>query len=167
MTWTERRHYLYFYVSRQQWFSHNENHNKNHGDDEEDEYHWDDGHEKIHSTWNNIRHVRWRTKSKLEPYYGLALSAAHLKIIYPWCRIYASVNWISIGSGNGLSPVQRQVITCTNAGLLSIRYLGIYLSEIGFGILSFSFKKIHLKLSCAKLAAILSRVRWVHKQLDL
>ena len=29
----------------------------------------------------------------------------------------ASVNWVSIGSGNGLSPVRRQAITWANAGL--------------------------------------------------
>ena len=28
--------------------------------------------------------------------------------------IYASVNWVSIGSDNGLSPVRRQAITYTN-----------------------------------------------------
>ena len=28
----------------------------------------------------------------------------------PWCRIYASVNRVSIGSDNGLSPIQRQAI---------------------------------------------------------
>ena len=40
------------------------------------------------------------------------------------CRIYASLNWISIGAGNCLSPVQRQVITRTNAGFcLSIGLL--------------------------------------------
>ena len=27
------------------------------------------------------------------------------------CRIYASVNWVSIDSGNGFSPVRCQVIT--------------------------------------------------------
>ena len=36
----------------------------------------------------------------------------------------APVNWVSIGSGNGLSPVRRQTITWTNAGLLSIGLLG-------------------------------------------
>ena len=44
--------------------------------------------------------------------------------ISPWCRIYASVNWVIIGSGNGLSPVWRQAITWTNAGLLSVGLLG-------------------------------------------
>ena len=36
----------------------------------------------------------------------------------------ASVNWAIIGSGNGLSPIRRQAITWTNAGLLSIGLLG-------------------------------------------
>ena len=42
---------------------------------------------------------------------------------------YMSVNWFSIGSDNGLSPVWRQAITWTNAKLLSIRPLGTNLSE--------------------------------------
>ena len=35
-------------------------------------------------------------------------------------RIYASVNWVSIGSNNGLSPDRRQAIIWTNAGILLI-----------------------------------------------
>ena len=35
-------------------------------------------------------------------------------------------NWVIIGPGNGLSPVPRQDITWTNAGLLSTRLLGTY-----------------------------------------
>ena len=67
-----------------------------------------------------------------------------------------SVNWIIIGSGNGLSPVRRHAITWTNADLLSTGLLGTSFSEIWIGILSFSFKKMHLKMSSAKMAAILS-----------
>ena len=69
---------------------------------------------------------------------------------------------ISISSGNGLSPVRQQAIIWTNAGLLSIELLGTNFSEIQIGILSFSFKKMHLKLSSAQMAAILSRGRWVN-----
>ena len=76
-------------------------------------------------------------------------------------HIYASVNWVIIGSGNGMSPVRRQAIIWTNAGLLSIELLGTSFSEIGIGILSFSCKKMHLKMSSAQEAAILSRRRWV------
>ena len=31
-------------------------------------------------------------------------------LIFPKCRIYDTVNWVSIGLGNGLSPAQRQAI---------------------------------------------------------
>ena len=37
----------------------------------------------------------------------------------PHFSIYASVNWVSTGSDNGLSPIRRQAIFLTNAGLLS------------------------------------------------
>ena len=50
----------------------------------------------------------------------------------------------------------------TNAGLLSIGLLGINFSEIQIEILSFSFKKMYLKLSSANMAAVLSRRRWVN-----
>ena len=55
-----------------------------------------------------------------------------------------------IGSDNGLSPGRRQAIIWTNAGLLLIRTLGTYSSEILGKIHSFSFKKMHLKMSSAK-----------------
>ena len=51
------------------------------------------------------------------------------------CRIYASVTWVSIASGNGLSPDPHQAITWTNAGLFSIGLLGPDFSEIRIGIL--------------------------------
>ena len=38
----------------------------------------------------------------------------------PQYRIYASVNWVSIGLDNGLSPFRRQTITWTNVNILSI-----------------------------------------------
>ena len=43
---------------------------------------------------------------------------------------YASVNWIIIGSGNGLSPTRRQAITWTGDDLLSIRTIRKNNSEI-------------------------------------
>ena len=61
-----------------------------------------------------------------------------------------------IGSGNGLSPVWYQAITWTNAALLSIELLGTNFSEIRIGFIPFSFKKFHLKVSSAKMEAILS-----------
>ena len=55
-----------------------------------------------------------------------------------------------IGSDNGLSPDRRQAIIWTNAGLLLIGPLGTNLSEILIEILTFSFKKIRLKVPSAK-----------------
>ena len=73
-----------------------------------------------------------------------------LKLILPQCCIYASVSWIIIGTGNGLSPIRRQAITSTNAVLLSIGLLGTSFSEILIGIMSFSWEKMHLKMSSGK-----------------
>ena len=55
-----------------------------------------------------------------------------------------------IGSDNGLSPGQCQAIIWTNAGILLIRPLGTNFSQILIGIQTFSFKKMHLKMSSAK-----------------
>ena len=55
-----------------------------------------------------------------------------------------------IGSDNGLSPGRRQAIIWTNAGILLIRTVGTNFSEILGEIHSFSFSKIHLKMSSAK-----------------
>ena len=59
-------------------------------------------------------------------------------------------NLTIIGSDNGLSPVRRQTIIWTNAGIVLIEPLGTNFSEIWIGILSFSFKKMHLKMSSGK-----------------
>ena len=53
-----------------------------------------------------------------------------------------------------------------NTGLLSIVILETNCSGIRIGILSFSFKKMHLKLSSAKTAAILCRERWVNNDIN-
>ena len=55
-----------------------------------------------------------------------------------------------IGSDNGLSPGQRQTIIWPNAGILLIRTLGTNFREILSEIRTFSFKKIHLKMSSGK-----------------
>ena len=55
-----------------------------------------------------------------------------------------------ISSDNGLPPDRRQAIIWTNAGLLLIRPLGTNFSEILIEILTFSFKKMRLKVSSAK-----------------
>ena len=55
-----------------------------------------------------------------------------------------------IGSDNGLSPGRRQAIIWTNAGILLIGPLGTNFIDILIGIQTFSFKKMHLKMSSAK-----------------
>ena len=59
-------------------------------------------------------------------------------------------NLTIIGSDNGLSPERRQAIIWTNAGILLIGPLGTNFSEILIEILTFSFKKMRLKVSSAK-----------------
>ena len=55
-----------------------------------------------------------------------------------------------IGLDNGLSPDRRQAIIWTSAGLLLIGPLWTNFSETLIEILTFSFKKMHLKISYAK-----------------
>ena len=59
-------------------------------------------------------------------------------------------NLTIIGSDSGLSSDRRQAIIWTNDGILLIRTLGTNFSEILSEIHSFSFKKMHLKMSSAK-----------------
>ena len=84
------------------------------------------------------------------------------QILADWRRIHISISWhyylkspayicvnklTIIGSGNGLSPGQRQAITWTNAGILLNGPLGTNSSEILSEIHTFSFKKMHVKMS--------------------
>ena len=62
--------------------------------------------------------------------------------------IYASVNMPILY--NGLSPNRRQAIIWTNAGILLIEPLGTNFNEILIEIHTFSFKKMHLKMSSGK-----------------
>ena len=55
-----------------------------------------------------------------------------------------------IATDNGLSPGRHQAINWTNDGILLIGPLGTNFSEILFEILTFSFKKMRLKVSPAK-----------------
>ena len=64
--------------------------------------------------------------------------------------MYASLKWVIIGSDNGLSPVRRQNIIWTNAGILLTGPWGTNFSELLIGIQTLSFKKLHLNMSSAK-----------------
>ena len=46
-----------------------------------------------------------------------AMQSVCIQLIEAEWRIYASLNWVIIGSDNGLSPVRRQAIIWTNAGV--------------------------------------------------
>ena len=78
-------------------------------------------------------------------------------------RCYSLTHWgrvthiciskiIIIGSGKGLSPDQCQTIIWTNAGILLIWPLGINFSETLIEINILPFKKMHFKMSSAKLS---------------
>ena len=64
--------------------------------------------------------------------------------------MYASVIYTTTSSDNGLSPDRCQAIIWTNAGILLIGPLGTNFSEILIRIQTFSFRKMHLKMSSAK-----------------
>ena len=59
-------------------------------------------------------------------------------------------NLTIIGSDIGLSPGRRQAIIWTNAGILLIGTLGTNFSEILIRIQTFSYMKMHLKMSSVK-----------------
>ena len=71
---------------------------------------------------------------------------------YHWGRVtHICVSKLTIiASDNGLSPGRRQAIIWNNAVILSIRLLGTNFSEILIEILTFSFKKMYLKISSGK-----------------
>ena len=60
------------------------------------------------------------------------------------------MNWVSIGSDNGLSPSRHQAFIWTKAGILLIGPLGTNLSEIRIKIQNFSSMKMFLKTSFGK-----------------
>ena len=88
----------------------------------------------------------------------------HLRTnLSPECRIYASVNLISIGSDNGLSFIRRQAIIWTSAEQLLIGPLGTNFNEIliNQNTKLFIQDNAYEKIVC-DMTAILSRGRWVN-----
>ena len=92
-----------------------------------------------HFTIYTYRRSRW-DKS------GVATFLTH------WSRVtHICVSKLTlVDSDNGLSPGRRQAIIWTNAGILLIGPLWTNFSEILIEILTFSFKKMRLKVSSAK-----------------
>ena len=87
-----------------------------------------------------------------------ALSLSYLCNYHTVCNAVFLIHWGRLthicigkrtifGSDNGLPPGRRQAIIWTSAGILLIGPLGTNFSEILTGIQTFSFKKMHLKMS--------------------
>ena len=79
-------------------------------------------------------------------------STYYLQIEVEW-QIYASTNWINLGSGNGLSPVRRHAWIFTNADVLSTRPKETYINEIIFEV-------IELKRFCKEMYLKIPSHRW-------
>ena len=80
---------------------------------------------------------------------GVYYSVGNVICFTHWGRVtHICVSKLTIiGSDNGLSPGWRQAIIETNDGILLIGPLGTNFSEMLIKIHTFSFKKIHLKMS--------------------
>ena len=100
---------------------------------------------------HNASYIAWSdTHIKLAQYNNNPFTDGQL--LTHWGRVtHICVSKLTIiGSDNGLSPGRRQAIIWTNDGILLIGPLGTNFSEILFGIQTFSFNKMHLKMSSAK-----------------
>ena len=100
------------------------------------------------------------TQLSFMQYVGLCVFSSSIYIWWLWKYLYLT-HWglvthicvrklTIICSDNGLSPDRRQAIIWTNAGLLLIGPLGTNFSEILIEILTFSFKKMRLKVPSVK-----------------
>ena len=92
---------------------------------------------------------------------GFCCRLSHLYSTVRWSSKFHLTQWgrvtqicinklAIIGPDNGLSPGWRQAIIWTNVGILLIRNLGTNFSGILSKINTFSFKKMHLKMSSVK-----------------
>ena len=84
-----------------------------------------------------LKHIIWRSASHKLTHWG---RVTHICVD----------NLTIIVSDNGLSPGRRQAIIWTNVGILLIETLGTNFSEILIEIITFSVKKMHLKMSSGK-----------------
>ena len=107
----------------------------------------------IFGGWSNSRvagglrhHDSWRHSN------AIWCQRVSSDILTHWGRVTHTCvgNLTIIGSDNGLSPGRRQAITWTNVGILLIGPLGTNFSEMLIEIHTFSFKKIHVKMSAGK-----------------
>ena len=100
-----------------------------------------------------MEHLQTAAFVKLPCVYFSALAGAWPVLwLTHWGRVthICVGNLTIIGSDNGLSPDRRQAIIWANAGILLFGPLGTNFNEILIAILTFSFKKMRLKVSSAK-----------------
>ena len=123
--------------------------------------------------------IHYETKSvNLQTSKDLNLASENKEILHSvltrWGRVaHICVSELTIiASDNGLSPARHQAIVSTSAGILLIGPLGTNFSEISIEIITFSFKKMRLKVSSAKwrpfclglnVLKFQSCLRWYHK----
>ena len=99
--------------------------------------------------------IMWRRLSLAEPIHIMIFVCVYVCVcvcvivLTHWGRVmHICVNKLAIiGSDNGLSPGRRQAIIWTSAAILLIGPSGTNLSETLIEICTFSFKKMHLKMS--------------------
>ena len=94
----------------------------------------------------------WPTTTECQDIRQLRYSQVRVHTLTHWGRVthICVGNLTIIGSDNGLSPGRRQAIIWTNAGILLIGHLRTNFSEILIEIQTFSYKKMHLKMSSGK-----------------
>ena len=114
--------------------------------------------------WTNPYHMGFRYEASLNfhTYFGQCPNDTYILLHMP---LHACPNYTHTGLTTTTAPSGHQMAVVTwdrcIASLSSIGILGANFSESWIGILSFSFKKMHLKMSLARMAAILSRTRWI------
>ena len=94
----------------------------------------------------------WSNDIKCKYIFILPLKKISTLVLTHWGRgTHICVTYVTIiVSDNGLSPSRHQAIIWTNAGILPIGPLGTNFNETSIGIQTFSFTKMHLKMSSAK-----------------
>ena len=104
--------------------------------------------------------------------YGLVLNLQQVITLTHGGRVmHIYFSKLIIGSDNCLLPGRRQAIIWTNAGILLIQTLGTNICEILSKAHTFSFKKMHLKMSsgkwrpfwlCLNVLTFADQVPWCH-----
>ena len=103
----------------------------------------------LHWIWLHNCHISCNKPSIRNPTNNICI---HSQNLIHWGRVtHIWVNKLTmIGSDNGFSPGRRQAIIWNNAGILLIGPLGTNFNETSIEFHTFTFKKIHLKLSSGK-----------------